>query len=116
MNLIVDNLLLRGFDIFEHIGRDQISIEIIQRVINALVLKPEDVDAALKMALHHVADEQIGPPESASEEPANFDLTLLFDNDFAPFDTTYTITFTATDQSGNVLATASVSATTPPPQ
>lgn len=42
--------------------------------------------------------------------------SMVLDNDFAPFNTTYTITMTVTDTSANVLATALVSATTPPPQ
>lgn len=42
--------------------------------------------------------------------------SVVLDNDFAPFNTTYTVTMTATDASGNVLSTGSVSATTPPPQ
>jgi len=42
--------------------------------------------------------------------------SMVLDNDFAPFNTTYTVGFTATDASGNVLATGSVVATTPPPQ
>jgi len=42
--------------------------------------------------------------------------SMVLDNDFAPFDTSYTITFTATDQSGNVLASGSLSAVTPPPR
>lgn len=43
--------------------------------------------------------------------------STVLDNDFAPFDTSYTVGFTATDAStGNVLATGSVLATTPPPQ
>lgn len=42
--------------------------------------------------------------------------SMVLDNDFAPFNTTYTVSFTATDASGNVLATGSVLATTPPPQ
>lgn len=43
-------------------------------------------------------------------------LSQVLDNDFAPFTTTYTVSFTVTDTSGNVLATASVPCTTPPPQ
>lgn len=44
-------------------------------------------------------------------------LQMVLDNDYAPFSTTYTIGFTATDStSGNLLATGSVVATTPPPQ
>ena len=43
-------------------------------------------------------------------------VSMVLDNDFAPFNTTYTITMTVTDTSANVLATALVSATTPPPQ
>ena len=42
--------------------------------------------------------------------------SMVLDNDFAPFNTTYTVAFTATDSSGNVLSTGSVVATTPPPQ
>ena len=41
--------------------------------------------------------------------------SMVLDNDFAPFNTTYTVTMTATDTSGNVLSSGSVSATTPPP-
>jgi uncharacterized repeat protein (TIGR01451 family) len=42
--------------------------------------------------------------------------SMVLDNDFAPFNTTYNIAFTVSDLSGNSLATASVTATTPPPQ
>ena len=42
--------------------------------------------------------------------------SMVLDNDFAPFNTTYNVSFTATDSSGNVLSTGSVAATTPPPQ
>ena len=42
--------------------------------------------------------------------------SMVLDNDFAPFNTTYSIGFTATDATGTVLATGSVMATTPPPQ
>jgi uncharacterized repeat protein (TIGR01451 family) len=42
--------------------------------------------------------------------------SMVLDNDFAPFDTTYRVDMTATDASGNVLSTGSVLATTPPPQ
>ena len=43
-------------------------------------------------------------------------LSTVIDNDFAPFNTTYTVTVTASDLSGAVLGTASVVTTTPPPQ
>lgn len=43
-------------------------------------------------------------------------VSMGLDNDFAPVNTTYTITMTVTDSSANVLATALASATTPPPQ
>lgn len=42
--------------------------------------------------------------------------SMVLDNDFAPFSTTYTVGFTARDAAGNVLSTGSVLATTPPPQ
>jgi len=42
--------------------------------------------------------------------------SMVLDNDFAPFNTTYNITMTAFDASGTVLSSASVVATTPPPQ
>jgi hypothetical protein len=42
--------------------------------------------------------------------------SMVLDNDFAPFNTTYAVGFTVTDTSGNVLATASVVTTTPAPQ
>jgi len=42
--------------------------------------------------------------------------STVLDNDFAPFNTAYTVGFTATDTSGNLLATGTVLATTPPPQ
>ena len=43
--------------------------------------------------------------------------SVVLDNDFAPFDTTYNITMTATDATtGAVLSTGSVLATTPPPR
>lgn len=41
---------------------------------------------------------------------------LVLDNDFAPFNTTYDITYTLRDSNNNVLATSSTRATTPPPQ
>jgi hypothetical protein len=40
----------------------------------------------------------------------------IIDNDFAPFDTTYTVTYKVTDTSGNLLDSQSTSATTPPPR
>jgi hypothetical protein len=42
--------------------------------------------------------------------------SMVLDNDFHAFDTTYSTTATVADLSGNSLATASVAATTPPPQ
>ena len=43
--------------------------------------------------------------------------SMVLDNDFAPFNTTYTVAFTATDATtGTVLATSSLVTTTPPPQ
>jgi uncharacterized repeat protein (TIGR01451 family) len=47
---------------------------------------------------------------------ASQNLSMVLDNDFAPFNTTYTVTITVRDASANVLATAAVNATTPPPQ
>ena len=41
-------------------------------------------------------------------------LGMVLDNDFAPFSTSYDVSFTVTDQSGTVLATAAASAVTPP--
>jgi uncharacterized repeat protein (TIGR01451 family) len=41
-------------------------------------------------------------------------LGYVLDNDFAPFSTTVSISYTVRDTSGNVLATASTTATTPP--
>lgn len=43
-------------------------------------------------------------------------LSYILDNDFAPFNTTYRIDYTVRDSSGNVLATASTTATTPAPR
>ena len=44
-------------------------------------------------------------------------VSMVLDNDFAPFNTTYTVAMTVTDPTtGTVLATGSVGATTPPPQ
>jgi len=42
--------------------------------------------------------------------------SMVLDNDFAPFSTTYTVAMNVTDSTGAVLATGTVSATTPPPQ
>ena len=53
---------------------------------------------------------------SATSLTAGQNLSQVLDNDFAPFDTTYRVAFTVTDSAGNVLAAASVPATTPPPQ
>jgi len=44
---------------------------------------------------------------------AGQNIGMVLDNDFAPFDTTYTVTATVTDSSGSVLATQSLQATTP---
>jgi uncharacterized repeat protein (TIGR01451 family) len=41
-------------------------------------------------------------------------LGMVLDNDFAPFNTTYDISYTVRDSSGTVLGTASTRATTPP--
>jgi uncharacterized repeat protein (TIGR01451 family) len=43
-------------------------------------------------------------------------LGIVLDNDFAPFDTTYDISYTVKDGQGNVLSTSTVRATTPSPQ
>ena len=43
-------------------------------------------------------------------------ISMVLDNDFAPFNTAYTVAFTVTDASANVLASGSIAATTPPPQ
>jgi uncharacterized repeat protein (TIGR01451 family) len=44
-------------------------------------------------------------------------ISMVLDNDFAPFNTTYTVAMTVTDSTtGTVLATSSIGATTPPPQ
>jgi hypothetical protein len=40
----------------------------------------------------------------------------VLDNDFAPFDTNYAVTYRVTDTSGNLLDTQSTAATTPPPR
>ncbi len=45
---------------------------------------------------------------------AGQNLGMVLDNDFAPFDTTYDISYTVRDSGGNVLSTASTQATTPP--
>ncbi|MDQ6806587.1 MAG: hypothetical protein M3065_16845 [Actinomycetota bacterium] len=42
--------------------------------------------------------------------------TPLVDNDFAPFNTEYQVEFQATDDHGNVLATASTTTRTGPPK
>lgn len=42
--------------------------------------------------------------------------SMVLDNDFAPFSTTYTVTMSAFDGSGVLLSTGSVIATTPPPR
>jgi uncharacterized repeat protein (TIGR01451 family) len=42
--------------------------------------------------------------------------SLVLDNDFAAFSTNYTITMKVSDSAGNVLALATVFATTPPPR
>ena len=47
---------------------------------------------------------------------AGQNISMVLDNDFAPFNTTYTVGFSATDLSGTVLTAGSVVATTPPPQ
>jgi hypothetical protein len=47
---------------------------------------------------------------------SNQNLSMVLDNDFAPFNTTYTVTAKVSDSSANVLATQSLIATTPPPQ
>jgi hypothetical protein len=44
-------------------------------------------------------------------------ISMVLDNDFAPFNTTYTVAMTVTESTtGTVLATGSIGATTPPPQ
>jgi hypothetical protein len=40
----------------------------------------------------------------------------IVDNDFAPFNTTYNVTYRVTDTSGNLLDSQSAAATTPPPR
>jgi uncharacterized repeat protein (TIGR01451 family) len=48
---------------------------------------------------------------------AGQNVSMVLDNDFAPFNTTYTVAMTVSDPTtGTLLATGSVSATTPPPQ
>ncbi|MFN8017866.1 MAG: hypothetical protein U0P45_07055 [Acidimicrobiales bacterium] len=42
--------------------------------------------------------------------------SMVLDNDFAPFNTTYDIAYTVRDSSGSVLTTATTRATTPAPQ
>lgn len=42
--------------------------------------------------------------------------SMVLDNDFAPFNTSYVVTMSVFDASGNLLTTGSVTATTPPPQ
>lgn len=60
-----------------------------------------------------VVDYNLSYPMSLT---ATQSLSMVLDNDFAPFNTTYNITMTAFDASGNVLSSGSVIATTPPPQ
>ena len=43
-------------------------------------------------------------------------LGIVLDNDFAPFDTTYDVSYTVKDGQGNLLSTSTVRVTTPSPQ
>ena len=47
---------------------------------------------------------------------ASQNVGMVLDNDFAPFDTTYSVTAKVSDTSGNVLATQSLVTTTPSPR
>jgi uncharacterized repeat protein (TIGR01451 family) len=47
---------------------------------------------------------------------AGQNLGMVLDNDFAPFNTTYTIAYTVRDSTGAVLTTAATTATTPAPR
>src|SRR3954454_22025582 len=81
LDLAADDLFAGGVDLADHVGGDELGIELIHREAHAVVLQAVDVDAPLEAVIHHVAhdlvDGVVDPLDHAGEDVARLDPVLI---------------------------------------